>query len=520
MRALTTLAVIGLAVCMASTVAAQTPVTLSASRDNCLYEEPAGALGNGSGDHFFAGRNNVGGGGTARRGLVLFNVAAGVPAGAVILDAKLKLNMSQTSFGPVTVELHKVLAGWAEGATDAPGGEGSGAPRVDPEATWIHTSSPASLWAMPGGDFDPAVSASATVDVIALYSWNSPGMVTDVQNWLDNPAANFGWLLIGNEDTLATTKRFDSRTNPTVANRPELEVTYVMPTTVTLAATADNTLYEDPLGMVSNGRGDHFFSGRVGLGGGQIRHRAVLRFDVASGVPAGAIITSADLALFMSKTVIGPATIETHRLLENWGEGPSDAILEEGQGAPAAAGDATWIHTSFSSSMWSTVGGTFSAAPSAATPVDQIGVYHWTSGAMASDVQDMLDLPATDFGWLLLGDESVGSTSKRFSSRSNPTVANRPRLHVGYYIPSGGCLVLITGDVNVSGAVTSADIIVMVNHVFKGGPAPLPCAAAGDANCTGNLTSSDIITLVNFVFKGGPAPCDVCTIIPAQWSCP
>ena len=78
----------------------------------------------------------------------------------------------------------------------------------------------------------------------------------------------------------------------------------------------------------------------------------------------------------------------------------------------------------------------------------------------------------------------------------------------------------ITGDVNVSGAVTSADIIVMVNHVFKGGPAPLPCAAAGDANCTGNLTSSDIITLVNFVFKGGPAPCDVCTIIPAQWSCP
>ena len=31
------------------------------------------------------------------------------------------------------------------------------------------------------------------------------------------------------------------------------------------------------------------------------------------------------------------------------------------------------------------------------------------------------------------------------------------------------CPVTQTGDVNVSGAITSADIIYMVNHVFKGG---------------------------------------------------
>ena len=74
-----------------------------------------------------------------------------------------------------------------------------------------------------------------------------------------------------------------------------------------------------------------------------------------------------------------------------------------------------------------------------------------------------------------------------------------------------GCPITLTGDVNVSGAITSADIIFMVGFVFKGGPGPSPCDAAGDVNCSGAVTSADIIYLVGFVFKGGPAPCDGCT---------
>jgi plastocyanin len=70
--------------------------------------------------------------------------------------------------------------------------------------------------------------------------------------------------------------------------------------------------------------------------------------------------------------------------------------------------------------------------------------------------------------------------------------------------------VCVPGDVNVSGAITSADIIYMVNHVFKGGPAPIPEPEAGDVNCSTTLTSGDIIYLVNFVFKGGIAPCVSC----------
>jgi hypothetical protein len=80
-----------------------------------------------------------------------------------------------------------------------------------------------------------------------------------------------------------------------------------------------------------------------------------------------------------------------------------------------------------------------------------------------------------------------------------------------YGVGTGGCPITMTGDVNVSGTITSADIIGLVNYVFKGGAPPLPCVAAGDVNCNGAVTSADIINLVNYVFKGGAAPCNGCT---------
>jgi hypothetical protein len=36
-------------------------------------------------------------------------------------------------------------------------------------------------------------------------------MVADVQQWLDQPASNFGWIIIGNESQSGTSKRFNSR---------------------------------------------------------------------------------------------------------------------------------------------------------------------------------------------------------------------------------------------------------------------------------------------------------------------
>jgi hypothetical protein len=103
----------------------------------------------------------------------------------------------------------------------------------------------------------------------------------------------------------------------------------------------------------------------------------------------------------------------------------------------------------------------------------------------------------------------------------NPDQADADSNGVGDACDVVVCLVGQTGDVTDDGSLTSADIIYMVNFVFKAGPAPLPCEAAGDVECSGTLTSADIIYLVNHIFKAGPVPCDVCTLIASgTWICP
>jgi hypothetical protein len=52
-------------------------------------------------------------------------------------------------------------------------------------------------------------------------------MAADVQGWLDSPATNFGWIIIGNESAALTAKRFDA--HESAATRPILTVYYTVP---------------------------------------------------------------------------------------------------------------------------------------------------------------------------------------------------------------------------------------------------------------------------------------------------
>ncbi|MCI0530900.1 MAG: Ig-like domain-containing protein, partial [candidate division Zixibacteria bacterium] len=63
----------------------------------------------------------------------------------------------------------------------------------------------------------------------------------------------------------------------------------------------------------------------------------------------------------------------------------------------------------------------------------------------------------------------------------------------------------IRGDANGDLSITLADIIYIVNYLFKSGPAPVPFEA-GDANNNGDITLADIVYLVNYLFKAGPPP--------------
>lgn len=81
------------------------------------------------------------------------------------------------------------------------------------------------------------------------------------------------------------------------------------------------------------------------------------------------------------------------------------------------------------------------------------------------------------------------------------------------------CRVLLPGDISGDLQVTSSDIILLLNFIFRGGPAPYPCVGAGDVNCSGSVSSSDLIALVNYIFKNGLPPCDICNDSPLANSC-
>lgn len=53
-------------------------------------------------------------------------------------------------------------------------------------------------------------------------------MVQDVQGWLDDPTNNFGWIVIADESTHTTAKRFGSREEAS-ANRPKLLIYFTAP---------------------------------------------------------------------------------------------------------------------------------------------------------------------------------------------------------------------------------------------------------------------------------------------------
>jgi uncharacterized delta-60 repeat protein len=63
----------------------------------------------------------------------------------------------------------------------------------------------------------------------------------------------------------------------------------------------------------------------------------------------------------------------------------------------------------------------------------------------------------------------------------------------------------LRGDANGDAKRTVADVVFLINYLFKGGPPPNP-KEAGDVNCDCHLTVSDIVYLINYLFKGGPPP--------------
>lgn len=203
--------------------------TLRPLADTSLHEV---APSNNMGGHTHVAAGSTAHAASRSRGLFHFNLQSSVPSNAVITSATLTLQVTGAPFmggSDSTFGLHRLLQSWGEGnklgnlgAVAGPG-----------EATWNARFAPSDLWTVPGGepgtDYVAQQSSSVFFGGVGSYTFGStPDLVAEVQMWVNNPATNFGWILISeSEDVAQTARRLGSREDTN--NAPLLVVDFSMP---------------------------------------------------------------------------------------------------------------------------------------------------------------------------------------------------------------------------------------------------------------------------------------------------
>lgn len=258
---------------------------------------------------------------------------------------------------------------------------------------------------------------------------------------------------------------------------------------VSVTSCKDNTLYEydptDPQSPFnSNGSGDFFSAGRNYRK--SLVRRGLIQFDLSS-VPAGAAVVPgmAELTLEVVDMPKRDTTGESRSfwlvpLDRDWGEGTSEAnagISGAGSGAGATKGDATWLHTIYDPAIhdprhpdpvdpgyWPQEGAlghaplldhTVYGDPAGTVPAARyLGPVTFASPSMEADINAWLADPTSNFGWLVLGDERIGdstrSSNRGFASSEH---ADHPPLLTFEYtlVPEPSPVVLLVMGLVVTG---------------------------------------------------------------------
>jgi hypothetical protein len=199
-------------------------------------------------------------------------------------------------------------------------------------------------------------------------------------------------------------------------------------TTLVLEAARDTAIFADSVDYAS-GAGQLF----VGNTAGSQPRRALLWFDL-SQVPAGMRVVEASLRILVNRHApAAPVSIiALHRLNGAWGEGGSNAGSGNGGGDQARPGEATWRHRFHGNpaATWSRPGGDYVEAPSATLPFSGTGLFTWTGPGLAADVNAWRASPASNQGWIVIGDERESYTARRFDSRETGNAFSRPQLQL------------------------------------------------------------------------------------------
>jgi hypothetical protein len=237
-----------------------TTVNLPALQDVTLFGGGDATNNNtSSGPGMFVGSD----GGSPNRGLIEFDIADNIPAGATVTSATLSLTLGMVAGsggstdptkgdGPNqrTIQIFVATSPWSGttlGSTTTNTlsnpfggtGHGSSPPNLG-DTTWNWESYNTQHWNTVGGGGDFVSTASASLTFAPdlsvrgdAYSWSSDQMVADVQGWLDGSVANDGWLLKNTEEAVQSFRAFFTREGAIAEGapnfQPQLSVTFIVP---------------------------------------------------------------------------------------------------------------------------------------------------------------------------------------------------------------------------------------------------------------------------------------------------
>jgi hypothetical protein len=158
---------------------------------------------------------------TRNRGLLRFDLSGQVRPGSEITSVALTLTAAKVPLGGVdsVFEIRRVLREWGTS-----------------NVTWNSRLGTAATWSSAGAaapdDFSSTLSATQAVSGLDRYTFGSTThLIADVQAWIDQPATNFGWIMLTQSEGVAkTARRFVSSEGGTGA--PALVIEYIPPPTI------------------------------------------------------------------------------------------------------------------------------------------------------------------------------------------------------------------------------------------------------------------------------------------------